>query len=343
VPPVSGSEQVHEFVVRTFRLTTARTPSRAGAHRVRSASFWEPRIRTGEAIRSAAMNIMNYATRNVVTVEPSDSIDKAMTLMEEHSIHHLVVMLGPSVVGMLSDRDILISTGWMLASERAVEPRWNEQKHVIGPTEVEQIMSRPAICLSISESAQEAARRMVAFKIGALPIRNQDRLVGLVSESDLGAWLLELGFSGAAERLLDMPVRESMRLHVASLAPGAPLGDAIDIFRRIRSRHVPVLLDGALVGIISDRDVRRALGWSNIRDMQAQERGRVEEVGPPPTVAGIMKAEVISAGPEETNRTALKRMLDHRIHALPVLHTGKLVGIITLTEFMKLIARFDAL
>ncbi len=289
------------------------------------------------------MNIMNFATRNVITVQPSDSIDKAMSLMEEHTIHHLVVIDGTEVVGMLSDRDILISTGWMLSGERAVEPRWNEQKHIIGPTFVDQVMSRPAICLSITESAREAARRIVSFKIGALPIRNQGKLVGIVSEVDLARWLLKLGFGGPVERHLGPAVRDAMRLHVATLGPHSPMADAIDIFRRIRVRHIPVVDQGKLVGVVSDRDVRRSLGWSNIRDMQSQERGRVEEVGPPPTVAGIMQPNLIVGSPEEPVRDALQRMLDHRIHSLPIAVNLQLLGILTISDFTKVIAQHEVI
>ena len=54
------------------------------------------------------MKLMNYATSMVAAVAPRDSLDRAMELMEKQSIHHLVVVEGDRVIGMLSDRDMLI-------------------------------------------------------------------------------------------------------------------------------------------------------------------------------------------------------------------------------------------
>ena len=79
------------------------------------------------------MNVMNYATLDVVTIAPSASIDRGISLMEEHGIHHLVVVQDGRVIGMVSDRDILISTGWMLSVERRTVAVGTEKGHVIGP------------------------------------------------------------------------------------------------------------------------------------------------------------------------------------------------------------------
>ena len=51
------------------------------------------------------MNVMNYATRDVPAIAPSESIDRAIKLMEERGVHHLVVCRNGRVVGMISDRD----------------------------------------------------------------------------------------------------------------------------------------------------------------------------------------------------------------------------------------------
>lgn len=286
------------------------------------------------------MNVMNYATRDVLTVAPSDSIDEAISLMEEREVHHLVVVRNGRAVGVVSDRDILISTGWMFAIERRSAPREAGSGGVIGPTRVEQIMSRPIVGLDPTGGAREAAQRMVERKIGAVPILRDGGVVGLVTETDLLRWLDELALGDArVAAFLQTPVRERIPAHIVWAAPDAPLEDVIDIFRRFRVRHVPVAdRQRTLLGIISDRDVRRALGWSSARDMQAEDEGRLTDVEHPSTAAEIMQKEVVTITPNEPLRTPLRRMLERRIHSLPVVEGQTVVGIVSATDFTKAIA-----
>jgi CBS domain-containing protein len=287
------------------------------------------------------VNIMNYATRRVHTVEPGDSIDKAISMMEEHGIHHLVVAKDLWPLGMLSDRDVLTSTGWMLAVERSVE---GESPHVVGPQRVEQIMSRPVISLTPASDAHDAACVILDRKISAIPIVNGGLLVGLLTETDLLRWLGELAFDhNAADRLLRGPVRELMRARVMRVAPEAPLGEVIDVFRRYRVRHVPVTVNSSLLGVISDRDVRRCLGWSSMMDMQAEARGRMSEITSLSTAVEVMQLDVQTISSAAPLREALQRMLEARIHSLPVVDERRLVGIITQTDFVKAIARDELL
>jgi CBS domain-containing protein len=283
------------------------------------------------------MKIANYATRDVVKVSPTNSIDTAISLMEERNIHHLVVASDDSVVGMLSDRDILISTGWMLSVERQVARPGSYGKSVAGPTQVGQIMSQPAVTLTTAHSTHDAAALMLEQHIGAVPILDGGHLVGLITETDLVKWppLTEI----EVDQLLDRDVRELMRAQVASVTPDAPLSALVRLFRERRIRHAPVVLNGILVGIISDRDVRRALGWGSVRDMQSAREGRWHEAEAPATAADIMKESVLTTGPFASLRNALRLMLDRRIHSLPVVEAESLVGIITQTDFIRAFMR----
>ena len=283
------------------------------------------------------MNVMNYATRDVVTLPPSASIDTAISLMEERNIHHVVVTTGNRVVGMVSDRDILISTGWMLSIERKTRNRGEGKAKVVGPTQVHEIMSRSVVCLTIAHTARDAALLMLDRKISAVPVLNQDRLDGLITETDLLKWppLSEV----EADRLLAQKVGDLMRVNVLSVTPDAPLADVIHLFRTRRIRHAPVVQQGKLVGIVSDRDVRRALGWAGVREMQAECEGRIFEAESPQTAGEVMHVDVRTVGMSIVLRDALRLMLDERIHSLPVVETQCLKGIVTETDFLRAFAR----
>ena len=282
------------------------------------------------------MNVMNYATREVLTIRPGDSVDTAISLMEEHRVKHLVVVRENRPVGMLSDRDVLLSTGWMLAAERVSETP--DGTAVVGPTRVDQIMSHPSVRLSDTATAVEAARAFVMGKLGALPIVADDELVGIVTQSDLLRWMPHLAPAdhGIAE-LLDTEAQHQMRARVTTARPATLIGEIIDIFRRYRIRHLPIESDGRLVGIVSDRDVRRSLGWSVVRESQADDQGRMLET--PRSAGEIMRTRLWTARPTDTCRQVIDTMLDHDVHACPIVRDGDLLGIVTESDFVRLIAR----
>lgn len=287
------------------------------------------------------MKVMNYATRQVVTVSPRDSIDRAISMMEEHGFHHLVVAEHDRIVGLVSDRDILISTGWMLTVER--RPGEEHHKTTVGPTRIEQIMSHPVRHVSPDESAKAASLQMIEHRIGALVVLTEGRLVGILTETDLLKSLDLLGDNDqAAGRLLERPVRELMQARVVTVTPRAPLSQVVDIFRKRRIRHAVVAVDGTVLGIISDRDVRRALGWSSMHDMMADVRHHIDH-DEPKTAHAIMSAEVATTSQEATVRTAIRDMLRRNIHSIVVTEQDRLIGIITQTDIVRAIAREDVL
>jgi CBS domain-containing protein len=287
---------------------------------------------------------MNYATKDLVTVAPSASIDRGISLMEEHGIHHLVVVQDGRVIGMVSDRDILISTGWMLSVERRTVAVGTEKGHVIGPKTVEQIMSRPAVCLAREQNAREAAILMVGHRISALPVLQAGRLVGVLSDADLMKWLTELAaMDNTIGRFLGRPVGDLMRAQVITVNPESLLVEVTDIFRRRRVRHVPVVNDGLVVGIVSDRDVRRSLGWSSVHEDQADQRNHAADVRFPCTAGDIMQRQVLWTERSTTLKDALRMLIDKHIHSLPVIEKGRLTGIITQTDFIRAVAREDLL
>jgi len=283
------------------------------------------------------MDISNIMTTKIHSVSPSASIDWAIELMENEGIHHLPVIEKDRLVGMVSDRDVLISTGWTLAVERRVGS--NNSKS-IGPHRVEQIMSRQLHHLSDTSDAHEAAGMMLAHKISAVPILVDNGLVGLVTDTDLIRRLSELGLvEGNAQEFLKTKVKTLMSTPPITVTPAALLEEVVSVFRRFHVRHVPVAEKQKLMGIISDRDVRRVLGWSAVCDMQADAEGRVCPAPMPTQASDIMHEDVKTIGSEESLDMALWRMQSGKIHSLPVVDNDMLIGIITQLDFVRAIAR----
>jgi len=110
--------------------------------------------------------------------------------------------------------------------------------------------------------------------------------------------------------------------------------EAVTLLRRRGVRHLLVTSGGRLVGIVSDRDVKRALN-------PAQTKKRVMAVGglyfllEPILVEEIMTADPVTIGPSTSVHEAARLMLEHRFGALPVVRAGRPVGIITETDLLR--------
>lgn len=285
-----------------------------------------------------SLRISNYITDQACTIAPSDSIDRAINLMEERGIQHLIAAVDGRPVGVISDRDILISTGWMLSVERN-ETKWNSHATNMSPKRVEQIMSRPVHVIDVSDDVREAAKLMTDRKVSAAPVVAAERIVGIITDTDLLGWLEDLAVNGSATaKFLAAEVRTLMSVPVITVEPKGSLDEIVDIFRRFHVRHVPVAIRKELLGIVSDRDVRRALGWSSVRDLQADATARVAVARMPMNAAEIMQGNVETIAPSSTLGESVRRMLDRRIHSLPVIERDELVGMITQTDFVRAIA-----
>lgn len=126
------------------------------------------------------MKAVTAMTRNVVTIEPSQSLKDAHEIMIEWSIRHLPVVQNRKVVGILSDRDVLIHAS-----------RGKNGLAVPSLQVKEAMTAMPMTCQS-SAAVGKIARMMIEHKIDSLPIVNPEgELVGLVTSSDLLELLAE--------------------------------------------------------------------------------------------------------------------------------------------------------
>jgi acetoin utilization protein AcuB len=124
-------------------------------------------------------------------------------------------------------------------------------------------------------------------------------------------------------------VRDTMVRDVATLGPEASVAQAWELCRERDVRHVPIVEDGRLVGLISDRDLRDASPVRKTGD------GNEENVFGWASMRDIMSRDLVTIGPYDTIDHAAKEIHDRRIGCLPVVEDGKLVGIITSSDMMR--------
>lgn len=161
------------------------------------------------------MIVAKRMMRNPVFVDENDSMKKAMDLLKERGIRHLPVLKdGEKLVGILTERDIKQASP---SSATALEIR--EIYYLIDKVKVRQIMTRRPYTISPIAAIEEAALIMREKKIGCLPVVEEGRLVGILTETDiLDSFLEAMGVSGPGYRMeLALPDRPGMLFEVLKL------------------------------------------------------------------------------------------------------------------------------
>lgn len=284
------------------------------------------------------MILSNFATRNVLTVAPGDSIDTAISLMEEHGFRHLPVVESNRPVGMISDRDVLLGVGWKLSIERHVD---DESDRVAGPRSVREIMSHPVVTLSPIATLHQAAHEIITRRISAIPLVNaSDHLVGIVTRTDLLARGRKLAGKEPTLAVLNEAVRGHMRAGVVTVGLKTQLHEAAHLMREKHIRHLPVIAQDALLGMITDRDLRRVCGTQTIEDEQSEAAGATYFGAS--TVLEFMTKNVRTISPDDSLLDAIESIVGLGIGALPVMHDRRLVGILTDTDIVRALGLTDA-
>ncbi len=128
-----------------------------------------------------------------------------------------------------------------------------------------------------------------------------------------------------------MEIRDLMSTPVTTVTPDTPVFDARDTMLHTRIRHLLVVDDGRLIGIVTDRDIRLNLP-SPATSLSIWE---INHLLMRLTVAEVMTKGVITVTADRDPREAARLMVDHRIGALPVVEDGRPVGILTESDLLR--------
>ena len=127
-------------------------------------------------------------SRNPVTILDTASIDDGMHLMRERKVRRLPVLdASGKMVGIVSDKDLLHA-----APSPATSLSVYELHYLLAKLTIKQVMSSPVISVGADTPVEEAARVMADNKIGGLPVMDGDKLVGIITETDVFKILVEL-------------------------------------------------------------------------------------------------------------------------------------------------------
>lgn len=116
------------------------------------------------------MKVSQYMSQPALSIAPNTDFHVAYELMVTRGIHHLPVVDGDKLLGIVAERDLLLAAAHF------------------GPTvlPVEEIMRSPVVTVSASATIAQAARLLVLRRVGSLPVLNRNKaMVGIITETDI--------------------------------------------------------------------------------------------------------------------------------------------------------------
>lgn len=152
-----------------------------------------------------------------------------------------------------------------------------------------ELMTSPAVTISVDATIDEAVRLMLADRLSGLPVVDgSDRIVGVLTEGDL-LRRVELGTERKRPRWLDFlfgsgaeardyvhahgrRVSEVMTESPTCIGERAPLSEIVDLMEKRRIKRLPVTREGRVVGVVSRADVIRALASRKVTTAPTSDR-----------------------------------------------------------------------
>jgi CBS domain-containing protein len=124
--------------------------------------------------------------QNPATLDRNETLDIPDTVMNLGRIRHMPVVEDGKVVGILSQRDLfrsalIVALGFGRKTTNAL----------IKTIRVKEVMTEPAITIAPEAAVSDAARLMIEKKIGCLPVVQNEKLVGLITETDILRYVME--------------------------------------------------------------------------------------------------------------------------------------------------------
>ena len=248
------------------------------------------------------LEVGDIMTEDVATICPGSSVVSAAKIMSDKNISCIIVSDNGDLSGIITETDLL---------KRAVA-EGNDFRRMT----VERIMSSPVRSLPRNLSVMDAGRIMETENIRRLVVLDEERLVGIITQTDIVRVL--------ASYSMWKDVSNLMTSDVAAIASSANVKEAAEV---MASRDISCLVamdNDAVVGIFTERDL--------LKRVIALKRNPAQT-----TLKNVMSSPVVSVPSNYSIPSASKMMEKMRIRRLLVIDDKTLLGVVTQTDILKAI------
>lgn len=246
------------------------------------------------------LTIRKIMSTAVITVTSSDTILSAATKMSEHNVSCVIVVDDGHVTGILTQKDVLQA----VAGDDA-----DFHLH-----KVSQRMSKPVQAISVGRSVIEAGNLMESKGIKRLPVVQDRKLVGIVTQTDITRGLISLT---ALQGVADI-----MSRNIATVDAETTVLEAARIMASRNVSSIVAVYQHHLAGVLTEKDVLKRVVALSKNPTQTQ-------------VADVMSFPVTSVPPSYSILSASKMMEKMHIHRLVIVDGKKVCGIVTQTDVMR--------
>jgi len=243
------------------------------------------------------LNVADVMSNKVATISQDEIIISAAKIMSEKKISCLVVMDGGNVTGIITETDLLRRVG-------------NKAKDFYR-TKLGRIMSSPVESVPFDLSILDAGKIMGARHIKRLPVMKENKLVGIVTQTDLVRALTSYG--------LWRDVSEIMSRDIAGIQRHATVAEAAEIMTSRKISCIIVLDGDDLAGVLTEKDLL----------------GRVVALQRDPAcvkMEDVMSSPVTSIPSSYSVFSASKIMEEMNIRRLVVMKDKRICGVLTQTD-----------
>ena len=259
--------------------------------------------------------------KDIVKIYPTTTIRDALTTMNDTGIRRISVVDAGSnrVEGVITSMDIVDFIGGG-SKYNLVKSKHDRNLFAAINEPVKEIMTTEPVCVKETANLKDVINTFIEKNVGGMPVVDKDhKLISMITERDVLKHLKE-----------DIDKTEKIDKYMTKnpiiATAGERLKDVARTMLRNGFRRLPVISEDKLVGMITSTDFIRLLGsdWA----FEHLKTGNVREITNV-RIKDIMVKDVITIDEDTTLYDAVEIMINNNIGALPVVHNGKLIGILT--------------
>ena len=266
------------------------------------------------------MQIKNLMSEDLITIDKDQNLSDALKLLRKHNISRLPVTNNKELVGIISERDVANKLGSSKA-ESMPASRFH----------VSSVMVKDVITVPGTMRLGEVADLMLEKGIGSVPIVDDNGMIGIVSKADCTPLANGIIFD-------KISVKEVMSKEVVAVSSSDRLIHARRQMLDYKVGRVPVIDDDELIGIITSKDLMRAFINFRKNVPEKHQKSQIKEI----LVEDVMSSNPSSVSKEMSISDVSKIMVETGYNGLPVVENGDVVGIITQTDILRLIAKLES-
>ena len=275
--------------------------------RLQHSELVESRIRHSCASPSPAtsrnwLEVSDIMTEDIATVCPGASVVSAAKIMSDKNISCIIVSDNGDLSGIITETDLL---------KKAVAKGYDFRKMT-----VEHIMSTPVRSLPRNLSVLDASRIMEAENIRRLIIVEDERPVGIITQTDIVRVLTSYSMWKNVEEL--------MTSDVAAISTSATVKEAADVMASRDISCLVAMANNSVAGIFTERDL--------LKRVIALKRNPSETI-----LENVISSPVVSVPSNYSIPSASKMMEKMKIRRLLVMDDLNLLGVVTQTDILKAI------